>query len=497
MSDDGLRDKAIRGAKWRVVTVYVSKAIQFVSAVVLPWLLLPSDYGLVAAVMAVILIIRSCGSLGMNYAMVQRRGRLEDAARTALTLLFAVAVVSYAAVLLLGPLKREYATHQFLFAVLGLYFFLRPVAIVAEGTLQREFRFGRLFIVEVSSVAVSAALAITLALVLPKGQGHWALAASGLAREGVRSIAAGLCSRVRLRPAFDGQLAKELLHYGKYFVGGAVVMTLYSQLERLALSELLSSRALGLYVFAYTWVFQVGDVSETVFGGVSLPVYAQLQEETSRLRSAFCRIVSYSALLSTGLLTGLIVLVPEAVALAFPPRWGGSVPIFQILGLYYVVRAVDTTTGQLYAAIGRPKYNMWLGVVNLAVMAATVWPFILWWGTVGAAWSVLVARCAQLVCNAAVCRRVLQCPLRTLARTVIPALMVSAVMAGVLLLGQMAAYRAWGQIGWIALTGLILLGAAAYAAALRLVHPTLFRDITDVLRDGLRGARTRIRDRLT
>ena len=481
-----LRDKAIRGAKWRLMTVYVSQAIQVVGALVLPWLLQVSDYGLVAAAMAVIALIRACGSLGMNYALIQRRDRIEEATSTGLVLLLAVAALSYGVLLLVGPFTTAYGEEPTLFVVLGLLFFLRPMAVVTEGTLQREFHFRRIFVMEFVSVVISTGLAVYLALVLPPGQRYWALAISGLAREGMRSAVSWWCARIRPKLAFDWSVAKELLHYGKFFVGGAIVMALYGNIERLALLELRSTAALGLYFFAYTWVFRVGDISETIFGGIAVPVYAKLQDDVPRLRAAYCRLVTYSALLSTGLLTGLVLLVPDAVRLAFPPRWEPAIPVFQALGFFYMVRAVDTTTGQLYAAVGKPKLNMYIGLVNLGVMAATVVPFVLWLGPVGAALCVLVARSATLACNTFVCRRVLRCSLPDLARIVVPALIASAVMALVVGGLRWVLIAQYGSIGWLALVGLIVVGAATYALALRVFQRKLFRDIRELLRDGLK-----------
>jgi len=490
--DETLRDKAISGAKWRLVTAYSTQALQVVSSVVLAWLLLPTDYGLVAAAMVVINLVRALGSLGMNYAIVQRRDRIEDATSTAFVLMLFVAAGLYGLLLVVSPLSSVHARAPWLVRAMGLLFFLRPMGVVTEGTLTRDFRFARLFVVEFLSVVLSIAGAVVLALVLPEGERYWALAISGLGRECLRSVAAWYFAKIRPALRFDWALARELLHYGKFFVGGAIVMALHGNLERLALSELLSIGALGLYHFAYTWVYRVGDVTETVFGSVSLAVYAKLQGDVPRLRESFCRIVRLSALLSTGLLTGMIVLVPEAVALAFPSRWLPTIPVFQTLGLWYIVRAVDTTTGQLYAGTGRPKYNLWLDVANLVVMAATVVPLVLWRGPVGAALCLLAARVVRLAFNTAICRRVLGCRLVRLAGIVTPAVKTALVMALVLNAGLVAAYRWLGAVGWVTLVALIALGSVSYALALLAFERELFFELLGLIRDALRGRKVRL-----
>ena len=487
MSGESLREKAISGAKWRTVATYASQLVQFATAIVLAWLLDRSDYGLMAAAMVVISLIRGFTSLGMNYAIINRRDRAEEAVQTGFAMLLALAVVSYAVMLGAAPFSSAYRREPLLLWVLGLLFFLRPVAVVADGALYREFRFRRVFVVEFGSVALSSAVAIVAAVLLPVGSRYWALALAGLSREAARSALSWALCPVRLRLRFDPALARELFDYGKYMWAATVVMVLYSNIERLALMELLPLGALGLYHFAHTWVTRVGRISETIFGAVSISVYAKLQDDTPRLREAFCRIVGYSALVSTGLLAGLVLLVPEAVTLTFPGRWRLTIPVFQVLGFYYIVRAIDTTTGQLYAAIGKPKLNMYLGIVNTAVMAATVVPLVLWLGAVGAAWCVLIARLATMAANAFVLRRVLRCPLRRLGRIVEPPLKAALAMALVVCVCLLWAYRNQGRVGWLSLGGLVVVGAATYALTLLATERELFGELLALIRDALGG----------
>jgi PST family polysaccharide transporter len=492
MAEEGLRQKAISGTKWRAIATYSTQMVQLVGSVALAWLVEPRDYGIVAAAMVIIAVIRACGGLGMNYALVQRVDRVEEATHTAFVLLLGVGVVSYGILLAVAPFSRAYGDDPWLMRSMGLLFFLRPVAAVTEGTLQRDFHFRSLFLIEFLSVLLSTALAIGLALALSAGHRYWALAASGLARETARSLAAWYFAKIRPRFAFDRALAMELLHYGKYFLGGAIVMMAYNNIERLALSEMLVPAALGLYVFAYNWVYRVGDVSETVFGGVALSVYAKVQSDVPSLRASFCRIVAYSSLVSTGLLVGMVSLVPEAVTLAFPARWLPSVPIFQVLGFFYMVRAVDTASCDLYAAVGKPKFNMYLGIINLAVMAATVVPFICWWGALGAARCVLVARAVALVCNALVCRRVLQCSMGRLLRIVAPSVKAAAAMALVLHAALLAVLRYGRGVHWPELIGLVVLGGATYVASVYVTDRPLFQDVLSLLRDAIGGRRVKV-----
>jgi len=491
---EGLREKAISGAKWRVLTIYTTQVVQAGGAFVLAWLLDRNDYGVIAAAMVIVSLIRACTSLGMHYAIVQRRDHVREAVDTGFVLLLAAGVLSYAALLAVGPFTKAHQLDRALLWALGILFFLRPFSSVAEGSFYRGFHFRRLFVVETSSAVLGTGLGVALAWTLPHGQRHWALAVAGLAREALRALAGWLLTPMRPRLRFDRGVARELLRYNKYLWAATMVMVLYNNLERLALLELLSAAALGLYHFAAAWVSRLGMISETIFGGVSISVYARVQDDVPRLRDAYCRIVRLSALFSTALLAGFVLLAPEAVPLVFPMRWLPSVPVFQVLGLFYLVRAVDTTTGQLYVAVGKPRYNLWLGVVNLAAVAALVVPLVHWKGAVGAALCLLIARLATMACNAFVLRRVIQCSWGDLAGVVAPALKAALVMAAAVCAGEVAAHRIWGLVGWLPLLGLVGLGAVSYGAAIFAWERALFWEILGLLRDALRGRRVKADD---
>jgi O-antigen/teichoic acid export membrane protein len=488
MADD-LRTKVVSGTKWNVLTSYTRQFIALGSQLVLArYFLEPSDWGLVGAAMVVITIVRQCGNFGINYALIQRRGRLEEASHTGLTLLFVLSTVSYALVLAIAPYTKAYfsdAAVPRLTAILALSIFFRPVAVVAEGTLRREFHLRRIFFLETFSQAFSTGVAIGVAALLPTGSRYWALVVGGLGREMLRTLTSWYMTNVPIRFGFDRTVARELFHYGKFFVFSSIFMVLYANVERLTLGWFYSTYGLGLYTFAYGWVFHVGNTSATIFSGVAVPLYAKLQDEPDRLRESYCRILGYTALVSVGLLTGLVCVSADAVRLVLLGKYDLTIQTFQFLGFYYIVRALDTTTGQLYVAIGRPKLDMVLNGVNLAALAVVVVPLVLWGGPVGAAFAALIARVVRLVVNLFLCRRVVGCSIVRMVDAVMPAVRASAIMA----LGLFGIRFLWPEVsgmeGYLRLAVLIGGGALAYLGVIYLAHRTLFVEIIDLTREAL------------
>jgi len=485
---DELRDKAVGGAKWAMLTSYGGQVIGAASNLTLAWLLDPRDWGLVAAAMVVIGVVRACGNFGVNYALVQWRGDVRRAAPTALTLLLGISLLAYGVIAAVAPFTKGYFKDPavpLLTLLLALSLLCKPPSVVAEGTMRRDFHLRAIFFVEFTSQLLAAGAAVTTALLLPKSQRYWALVVGGLGWEVMRAALSWWLTNVPLRLGFDREAAKGLLHYGKFFLGSSILMALYLSVDQLAIGHIGSPIELGLYGFALQWVSQLGIITGTIFGGVAVPLYARLQDDRVRLRYGFCRIVSYSAIISTALLMGLVLVIPEAVRLILPPSYFDTVPIFQVLGLYYIVRAVDNCSGQLFAAIGKPNYDMYLNAVNLVAMLAPMVPLVYYMGPVGAALALLFARVVRLVVNVAFCRRALSCALAHLVHSVLPAAAAGVVMASTLLATKALAAHAGLRLGWAGLVGLIVLGAAVYVAVLFLAYRELLFNMARLIRDAL------------
>jgi len=485
---DELRDKAVGGTKWTVLTSYGGQVIGVASNLTLAWLLDPRDWGLVGAAMVVISIVNACGNFGVNYALVQWRGDVRRAAPTALTLLLGISLAAYGVVVAAAPFARRYfhdPAVPLLMILLGLSLVCKPPSVVAEGTMRRDFHLRGLFAVEFTSQLLAATAAVTAAVLLPRSLRYWALVIGGLGWEAARSLLSWRLTNVPLRLGFDREVAKGLLHYGKFFLGSSVLMALYLSADQLVIGRIGSPLELGLYGFALQWVSRLGIITGTIFGGVALPLYAKLQDDKARLRYGFCRIVRYSAVISTALLMGLVLVVPEAVRLALPPSYLPTIEIFQALGLYYIVRAIDNTSGQLFAAIGKPNYDMYLNAVNLAAMLAPMVPLVYYMGPVGAALALLFARVVRLAVNVAFCRRALGCSLAHLVASVLPAAAAGTVMAWALLGTKALLARAGVGIGWVGLGGLVVLGAVVYVGVLYLAYRELLFNMARLIRDAL------------
>jgi len=189
--------------------------------VVLARLLTPHDYGVVSAAMVVVRFSNILSQLGVGPALIQRPELRPAHVRTGLALSMLLGISLAAIVWLLASPITAFLRIEELRAVLAamcLIFPIQAISVVADSLLQRELKFGRIALTELTSDALGYGLTgIALALA---GYGYWALVGAILAQTLLRSILLLAARPHLLMPMLEPRAARELIYFGAGHTGG-------------------------------------------------------------------------------------------------------------------------------------------------------------------------------------------------------------------------------------------------------------------------------------
>ena len=131
----------------------------------------------------------------------------------------------------------------------------------------------------------------------------------------------------------------------------------------------------------------------SVVNQLSGPVMAQLQENPEALRAALLRSLRLVACMSFPLCVGGGLVAKELVPLLLGEQWMATVPIFQILCLYAIVRSLDVLMPPVLYARYRARFlfaytfalfstlplvfllgALWFGPGGVAMIWITIYP---------------------------------------------------------------------------------------------------------------------------
>jgi O-antigen/teichoic acid export membrane protein len=209
-----LTHKTIHAFKWSVLGEIASRTVGPLVFLVLARLLVPEDFGVVAAAMVTISFSQVFSDAGLSKALIQRQTRVEESANVVFWLnlgigLVIVAILTAAAPLIAGFFHDERIAP--VVRVLSLQILLAAFSSVHTALLQKDLNFKQLFWVRLATTAVPGLASIPMAI---HGMGYWALVAGTLVGQVAQSTMFWMLSPWRPQWGLDRGLTWELIAFG-------------------------------------------------------------------------------------------------------------------------------------------------------------------------------------------------------------------------------------------------------------------------------------------
>lgn len=379
-----LGTSAARGTGVTLLTQALRTLLLFGSMVALARLLVPEDFGLVAMVAAVIGIADLVRDFGLSLAVMQSP-TLSDDERTNLfwaNLGFGVGctVVAVAAtpLIVLG-----YGEERLTPIVLSLaaVFTISGFTTQYRAGLARDMRYKALGLTDVTAQAVSIAVAVALAAT---GAGFWALVAQQIT---AAVVSAALC--VRLGGWWPGlprraTSIRRFLRFGGGVFGTQSITYVTKNVDNVAIGAALGAGPLGLYSRGYQLMMMPLNQVNAPMTQVALPVLSRVQQDDERFLAYLQKAQLVACYLTATLFAVATGLADPIVRVLFGPVWLDVVPIFAVLAVGGLFRAVAQIAYWAYLARGLAgsllRQRLVTGPISIALILAG-----LPWGVVGVA----------------------------------------------------------------------------------------------------------------
>jgi O-antigen/teichoic acid export membrane protein/peptidoglycan/xylan/chitin deacetylase (PgdA/CDA1 family) len=469
-----------RGIVWSVAGFATSKALSFVSILVLARLLTPDQFGVVAAVAAFITLIELGSDLGMKPAVIyEQEAGISARVQTAFTMNLAAAVALAALGVLAAPLIAGFfgvPEETGLFALGALNLLLTGLGNIHDGLLLRDMSFGRRIAPQVVRDVVRVVISVALALA---GLGALALVIGFLAGTLAWTAMQWTLTPLRPRLSYDSAIARSMLAYGAPAALLAFVATIAARTELFAIGHLIDSHALGIYTIAYRLPeVLLASVAYTL-GVVAFPALTRMRvEDPRKLESATLQLLRYQALYALPVAAAIAVLSIPIVELLFGAEWREASGVLVPVAVAAAIMTIAYPLGDLLKAVGQQRLMVVFNLIEIpAVIAACVIAAPA--GLVAVAWGMVGANAlfTAMLCWGVM--RELGLELRRLLWICAPAL----VTAGGVLAGTGAVRILWPELSLPALLAATASGALGGVLALRTSAPQTYRDALRQARD--------------
>jgi O-antigen/teichoic acid export membrane protein len=472
----GRRTVAARGALWLSLSSWAARITQTVMLLVLARALVPSQFGILAVAALTYNVLMALNHLGVSDALTYFKDRVEEATRTALSMVIVGGLVLLATTWVLAPVIAHFfhspqATFVLRGFALGIPF--DAAAQVPIGRLTRGLRFSRRAVTDALPSVIGAA--ITIGVVI-SGYPLIGLVV-GQVVGSVANLVVAMLIGPHCLPGWNTDMARRLLNYGGYLGAADVINLALLNVDYILVGHLLGPYALGLYSLAYRICFMPYLSISMVVNGAVFPYYCRLPSQQAKARTAE-NVFTLVAALSVPWFVGLVLFANDIVLLG--SKWAPAAGAVRFLAVYGFFLSMILSALQVLKAAGRADLVFLGRLLHLAILVAVLIGTVHAGITVVALDQALVA-CAIAVISAVWVIRHASLRLAAIARSAgLPLLCALGMVAVVLLAQLLPALR--GIPTWGSLLTLGPLSLAVFAAASLVIMPHLLRNGWAVMR---------------
>ena len=385
------KQQAVSGVKWTGISTVIRSGLQLLQLAFLGRILAPSDFGLMAMAMVGIGFAQLFADMGISNAIIYK----QDATDRALSSLYWINISAGAVIFLLiwflspsGANFYQEIRLTNLLRLTGVIFLIIPFGQQFQILLQKELKFNALAGIEIFSSVINTGTAVSTAFA---GQGVYSLIWGQLVGALCRTLILIIVGWKNWRPSFRFSLKdiREYIKFGLYQMGERGINYFSWNVDKLLIGRLLGVEALGFYSVAYQLMLRPMQVLNPVITKVAFPLFSKIQNNDSRLRNGYLKVIEIIALVSMPVYFGMYAVSDSLIPVLLGEGWIDAVAIFNILVILGIFYSLGNPIGSLLLSKGRADLGFWYNVFAAAITAPAI---IIGsrWGINGIAWSLVL-----------------------------------------------------------------------------------------------------------
>ena len=387
----------VKGGLWVFALRFINRGLGFIRTIVLARLLAPEDFGLLGIALLSLSTLETFSQTGFHAALIQKKENVGSYLDTAWTVSVIRGVVLFLLLFFLAPvIARFFSSPQatLVIRVIAISTLLTGCRNIGIVFFQKELEFNKQFFYEFSATLVDLTVAITLAFIL---KNVWALVWGGLAANLTRLLMSYVLHGYRPRVRFEKEKFQELFGFGKWVLASSIIIFLITQGDDIFVGKMLGVTTLGLYQLAYLISNLPATEITHVISQVSFPAYSKLQDDISKLREAYLRVLQLTVFLSIPASGVIFVFAPAFTQFFLGDKWLPMVPALEVLCFFGVTRSIGATMGPILYSTGNPKIQTKLSAIQLFSIVVIIYPLTISLKLVGISLAVLFSNLLALI----------------------------------------------------------------------------------------------------
>jgi O-antigen/teichoic acid export membrane protein len=482
-AEGGLSSLLKRGAMMAATSLVICQVVIVVQTIVLGRILGPEQVGIFAAgTVAQFLVVFAQSPL--SQALVQRQRDIEDAANTVLGVSLVTGLLVGISVLaaspLIGDVFHDSRIGLVAAATSGLLL-LHSCSSVPIGLMYRTFKFKQRMIIDPVVNIAFATVSIVFAVF---GYGAWAMVIGSYASATTELVLSWWMAKWRpFHGRFSFRILRELAGFSWPLVLDEIGTHAREVFEQVLIGRRLGTADLGQYRYAYRIGWMPALAIIQAFSYVLYPAFARIAVDRTRFREAFVRALGWIWFAALPAAALMIVVGQPVVVLLLGEEWryaAAATAAMAGIGLGMALSSISTVA---IKGAGRSSLLNWMTALNLGLGVGLV-VLLLPFGLVGVGIAISLTYLVVGCLGVELARSVVSASFREIVSCLAPSTLSALLAFAVVFPLEHLFVRSDQKIALLGLASVVgecLLFTFVYLCVLRLVSPTRFRSVRDVI----------------
>jgi O-antigen/teichoic acid export membrane protein len=341
--------RLFKGSMWLSLSRAIVNGLAMLSTFVLARYLAPSDFGVVALGMTILLIVTTVTEFSLAEALIRHEAPEESHFSAAWTLNAARGLLLCLLFAVCAYPASQLFDEPRLFGVmlaLGLSMLMGGLTNPRRIMLQRDLIFWQEFVLSVSQKFTGFVAAVAIAVIY---HSYWALVIGTLVSQATNVIVSYLV--LPFWPRITFRHMREFFSFSAWLTAGQIVSTLNWRFDYLLVGKMLGGVALGYYSVGSNLAMMPTREATAPLTQTIYPAFSSIRDDPPRLAAAYQRVQALVAAVALPAGIGVAVVADPLVRLALGEKWVPIVFIIQSLAAVFALQ----TLGSLVQPLGMAK----------------------------------------------------------------------------------------------------------------------------------------------
>lgn len=375
---DNLKSMGLTALLWDFLGKIARHGTTFIVTIFLARLLEPSEFGLVAMIMVIVLIAMVFSDVGLDSALIQRRRVLPvHYASVFYFNIFIGGILTLITFFSATWISEFYDNQELIYItkVMSLLFLINAFSSVQSNKLRRELNYAALTKADVGAAVLSGITGIVLAFY---DAGVWSLVAQALARGVFYNILVWSASKWVPSLLFSFKALRQLWGFGFRMFLARLLEVIFSNLDIMIIGKLYTPGTLGFFNQAKRLNAMIIQYSSGSIMAVMFPVLSKVQQNLPRFQNIAMKTFKIINFVIFFFLGVMYLISEELIVLLFTDKWLPAVEYYKILVLGSFSWPLSALLVNILSSRGNSKILLRLQIYKKILQSINLYVGFLW-----------------------------------------------------------------------------------------------------------------------